>query len=66
MTDKKEYKIKGMHCASCATVLEMDLEDAGIKAKCSYPKEILEIEDENDKNKVFEIVKKSGYTISSE
>jgi len=63
---KKIYKIKGMDCASCASLLEMDLEDAGFKASCSYPKETLEIEGEYDPKKVFEIVKKSGYSVSFE
>ncbi len=57
----KTYKIKGMDCAACATLLEMDLEDAGIKASCSYPKETLEIDDDYDLKKIEEIVKKSGY-----
>ena len=63
---KKIFKIKGFDCASCATLLEMDLEDAGVKAKCSYLKGTLEIEDEKDKDKVIEIVKKSDYSISGE
>lgn len=58
------YKIKGMDCASCASLLELDLEDAGIKAKCSYPKETLETEGGHDTSKVIEVVKKSGYSIS--
>lgn len=63
---KKVYKIKGFDCASCASLLELDLEDAGIKAKCSYPKENLEVEGVHDEKKVIEIVKKSGYSISNE
>lgn len=59
------YKIKGFDCASCASMLEMDLEDAGIKAKCSYQKETLEIENEQDKKKIEDIVKKAGYKITS-
>ena len=62
----KIYKIHGMHCASCAGMIELDLEDVGIPAKCSYQKETLEIEIEHDKNKVIEIVKKSGYSISAQ
>lgn len=62
--NKKIYKIKGFDCASCAALLEMDLEEAGIKASCSYPKETLEIEGTHDEKKVIEIVKKSGYSIS--
>lgn len=53
-----------MHCASCATMLEMDLEDAGIPAKCSYAKEELEVGDDHNKKKVVEIINKSGYAIA--
>lgn len=63
---KKIYKIKGMDCSSCAALIEMDLEDAGIKAKCSFPKETLEVEEEANPKKVVEIVKKSGFSISSD
>ena len=62
--DKKIYKIKGFDCASCAAILEMDLEDAGIKALCSYAKETLEVDASYDPKKVIEIVEKSGYSIS--
>jgi C4-type Zn-finger protein len=58
------YKIKGMECPSCATMLELDLEEAGIKCKCSYQKEEIEIAGAHNKNKVIEIVSKSGYSIS--
>lgn len=61
---KKVYKIKGMDCASCASLLEMDLEDAGIPSKCSYPKETLEINQEHDIDKIKKIVEKSGYRIT--
>lgn len=60
---KAIYKIHGMDCASCASLLELDLEDAGIKSSCSYPKETLEINGDHDPKKVEEIVKKSGYNI---
>lgn len=60
----KIYKIEGMDCASCASLIEMDLEDAGVKASCSYPKESLEIEGEHDIKKVAEVVRKSGYKIT--
>jgi copper chaperone CopZ len=58
-----KYKITGLDCASCASLIEMDLEDAGIKASCSYAKETLEVEGSVDKNKLVEIVRKSGYSI---
>ena len=60
---KKTYQIKGMDCPSCASLLELDMEDAGYKASCSYPKETLEIDGEHDLKKVEEIVKKSGYNL---
>jgi len=63
MINKKKYNIKGMDCASCAALIEMDLEDAGIKASCSYPKETLEVEGVHDPKKIVEIVKKGGYSI---
>ncbi len=64
---KKIYKIEGMDCDSCATLLELDLEDAGIKnCRCSYPKKTLEIYEDHDEIKVVEIISKSGYSISNE
>jgi copper chaperone CopZ len=64
MTNTKIYKIKGMDCASCASLIELDLEDAGIKSKCSFPKETLEVEGKHDSKKVVDIVSKAGYSIS--
>ncbi len=63
---KKTYKIKGMDCASCASLIEMDLEDAGIKASCSYAKETLEVEADHDQKKLMEVVKNAGYNIANE
>lgn len=60
----KVYKIEGMDCASCASLLEMDLEDIGINAKCSYAKSILEVQEDHDKKKVYEVIKKSGFKIA--
>jgi copper chaperone CopZ len=60
---KKVYKIKGMHCASCATMIELDLEDAGIKAKCSYPKSTVEVEGDGNFVNIKKVVEKSGYQI---
>lgn len=65
----KKYKIAGMDCDSCAKMIELDLEDAGIKASCSYPKETLEVESNNEnfsEEKIKEIISKSGYIISSQ
>lgn len=63
---KKSYKIDGMHCGSCAMVIEGDLEDAGVKAKCSYAKQTLDVEFDEAKIaeiKIKEIVKNSGYSL---
>lgn len=48
-------------------VIESDLEDAGIIAKCSYAKQVLEVEnhDKVDQNKIKEIIKKAGYELLS-
>lgn len=61
----KKYKILGLDCPSCAALLESDLEEAGIKAKCSYNKSSLEVEfyDKLDESQVFSLVRKSGYQI---
>jgi copper chaperone CopZ len=63
---KKVFKIKDMHCTSCAMAIEMDLEDAGIKAKGNYPKAVVEVEYDEKKyqNKdIIALIKKSGYTV---
>lgn len=62
---KKIYKIEGMHCASCASMIELDLEDVGIKSKCSYREGVLEVESEHDPKKVVDIIKKAGYSINT-
>lgn len=63
ITKKHIYKIKGMDCASCASLLEIDLEEAGIKCKCSYTNEVLEVEETSDFDKIKSIVERSGYDI---
>jgi len=60
---KKIYKIKGMDCPSCAMLIESELEEAGIKCKCSYAKEELEIEGEIIFEKVVTLVTGLGYKI---
>lgn len=60
---KKTYKINGLDCASCASLVEMDLEDMGLKSKCSYAKQSLEIEGDHDYEKVKSVLEKSGYVL---
>ena len=62
---KKTYTVEGMHCTSCAMVIESDLEDIGVKANCSYAKQTLEVEYDESKiteETIHESVKKSGYS----
>lgn len=65
---KKRFKISGMHCTSCAMLIEGDLEElSGVEsAKASYIKSEVEVEFLDDLvgvDKILEIVKKSGYQI---
>lgn len=54
-----------MDCSSCAMVIESDLEDAGINAKCDFANEtlVVEIHDKSHEQKIHEIVTKSGYDL---
>ncbi len=63
---KKVFKITGMDCDACAKMIELDLEDAGISASCSYAQQTLEIESDDKAihQKAVDVVKKSGYGIS--
>lgn len=63
---KKKFKIDGMHCTSCAMNIDFDLEDVnGIKkAQTSYAKNETEVEFDEEKAKVQDIIssiKKTGY-----
>jgi len=63
---KKIYKVKGMHCTSCAMVIESDLEDVGVKSKCSYAKQTLEAEFDEKKvseKKIADVVNNAGYSL---
>ncbi len=65
---KKTYKISGMHCASCAMLIEGELEDVGMKATCSFAKQIVEVESDeaslNDE-KVKAAVERAGYSLAN-
>lgn len=65
MKTKKIYKIKGMHCASCAMLIEGELEDRGLAGACSYAKGIVEIEDNGNVSDevVKEAVEAAGYSL---
>ena len=59
---KRTFKITGMDCPSCATLLECELEDAGIKAKVNFTKETLKVEDNQRIGEIRKIIEKLGYT----
>ena len=62
----KTFKIKGMHCTSCALLIESDLEDAGIKATCNYAKQLLAVEFDEAKvgeRTIKDVVAKAGYQV---
>lgn len=64
---KKTFKVQGMHCTSCAMVIEGELEDVGVKARCNYVKQTLEVE--FDPKKVSErgikdTVSRAGYQLA--
>lgn len=52
-----------MDCASCAKLIELDLEDAGISANCSWAKQTLEVDHPEEIEKIKEIVTNSGYKL---
>lgn len=66
MNIKKKFKIDGMHCSSCSLNIDFDLEDLNgvVSAKTSYAKQEGEIEFDEKKIKITEIIaqiKKTGY-----
>lgn len=60
---KKDFNIKGMHCASCALNIEKKLKKTpGVKkANVSYTTEKASVEYEGDEQKVIKAIKDSGY-----
>lgn len=60
---KKIFKIKGMDCPSCATLLECELEDAGITARVNFAKETLETDSQVDIKKISQIVHQLGHKL---
>ncbi|MBT4120970.1 MAG: copper-translocating P-type ATPase [Candidatus Magasanikbacteria bacterium] len=67
MTNKQEYKIKGMHCASCALTIEKKLNKTSIvkNANVNYATEkaTVEFENEADDVAVKKVIKDSGYEV---
>lgn len=62
---KVKLKITGMHCTSCAMNIDGDLEDnvAGVKSsRTSYAKQICEVEYDESKTKVDNIINQINET----
>lgn len=63
---KIKLKIEGMHCNSCAMMIENELEDINVKARVDFASEKAEVEfDENkiSEKKIREAITKLGYKI---
>lgn len=63
---KKTYNVQGMHCVSCAMMIEGELEDAGVKARCNYVRQTLDVEFDPEKMteaKIRDTVAASGYQL---
>jgi len=60
-----KLKISGMHCSSCAMNIDFDLEDLdGItSAKTSYAKEVCEVDFDEEKVKVEDIISSVEKTV---
>lgn len=63
---KKTFKLDGLHCTSCAVLIEGDLEDSGVRASCHYAKETMDVEFDPSKTTEADIKKtiaKNGYRV---
>ena len=65
---KKNFKVNGMHCASCEMLVKDSLDEAdGVKkAEASYAKGTVSVEFDEAKiseDKIRTIIKKEGYEV---
>ena len=63
---KITLKVKGMHCQSCATLIEDALEDLGVKGKVDSKKETAVIVFDEKKvieEKIKKTIIKEGYNV---
>jgi copper chaperone CopZ len=61
---KIKLKISGMHCSSCALNIDFDLEDIGVTSKTNYAKQESEVEFDEEKitlKEILEQIEKTGY-----
>jgi copper chaperone CopZ len=61
----KKYKVEGMHCVSCAMLIESELEDANLvdEATCVYATSELSVKAHKaiDDTQISAVVEKLGY-----
>ena len=67
---KKRFQIQGMHCASCAMLIDGALEDLqGVKsAIASYARQVVDVEYDEAKvseEAILSAVKDAGYTATA-
>ncbi len=63
-------KINGMHCTSCAMLIDCDLEDTKgvVKANTQYAKQATEVVFEDEQvslEEIIKVVKKTGYEVEA-
>lgn len=58
------FLIAGLNCDSCAKMIEINLEEEGIKAVCDYANSRLEIKTTNVSfERIKKVVERSGYKL---
>ena len=61
---KKIYKLSGLHCSSCAMVIEGELEDQlGVEAACNWARQVVEIDGEAEHEAIVRIIEGQGYKV---
>lgn len=63
---KKTLKLRGLHCTSCAMLIEGELEDIGAKAFCNWAKQVVDVEYDDTKihdNDIKDAVSRAGYVV---
>ena len=68
MVEKKNFKIDGMHCTSCAMNIDGDLEDTAgiIEARTNYARQETMVSFDTEKittEQIISIIQKTGYTV---
>jgi copper chaperone CopZ len=63
---KKTLRIGNMHCASCAMLIEGELEDRGVRARCSYARGTVDVEYDPlrvSNEEINNAIGRAGYTV---